>query len=148
MTEKKTKEVNIEHPMEKVLDLEENSTSLVVADRQSNVVQAPSYDEKDEEIETQFQEVYDAAMEAFDTQMNDSMSIEPKYRARNQEIAVQFLNAALNAASHKSSMKQHKDKVTLDHAKNAGPKTLNQNLIVADRNEILKHLHGGGSNED
>ena len=58
------------------------------------------------------QEVYDAAMGGFETQMDEAEIVEGKYKARNGEVAVQFLNAALNAAKEKSGLKQHKDKVT------------------------------------
>ena len=133
----------IEHPMEQVFDLEPGSTAVdTLPSRQTELVTADEYDDKDQEIETQFQEVYDSAMDAFDQQSHDSSMIEPKYRARSQEVAVQFLSAALSAAKEKASLKVHKDKlnVTKIKAKNAG--TTNNNLIVADRNDILKHLAG------
>lgn len=141
------KEVIIEHPMEEVLDIEPGTTVATVVERSTDLVVAPEFDEKDNEIEGQMQEVYDAAMGAFDTQAADSELIEPKYRARNQEVAVQFLNTALNAAKEKSTLKQHKDKVSIASVKAANAGTTNNNLIVADRNDILKHLQGS-TNED
>lgn len=138
MDEKKFKE--IEHPMESILDIEPGSTIMPFVEREiAELVETETYDDKDVEIETQFQEVYDAAMHAFDTQQNDAELIEPKYKARTQEIAVQFLNAALSAAKEKSNLKAHKDKLTIDRAK-TGPKNLQQNLIVADRNDLLKQF--------
>ncbi len=134
----------IAHPMEDVLDIEPGTTLVPHQERSTELVVSDEMDTKDEEIDGQFQEVYDAAMTAFDQQSQDSEVIEPKYRARNQEVAVQFLNTALNAAQQKSTLKQHKDKLSVAkvRANNAG--TTNNNLIVADRNEILKHIQGSG----
>lgn len=131
------------HPMELMFDLEEGSTLPTTIPREPTVLaKHDEFDEKDEEIEEQFQEVYDLAIEAYETQAADAEVIEPKYRARTQEIAAQFLGAALNAAKEKSSLKAHKDKMSVNKIKASGPQTLNQNLIVADRNDLLKHLAG------
>jgi len=134
-------EVTIEHPMEEVLEIESGSTTMTRVERErQELTVVESFDEKDSEIEGQFQEVYNAAMDAFDQQSVQAEIVEPKYKARNQEVAVQFLNTALAAARDKSNMKQHKDRIIVEQARKTGPKTLNQNLIVGDRNEILKHL--------
>lgn len=140
MNDEKTR--SIEHPLEQVLDLEEGSTIVPYEGRDTELTIIDEFDEKDQEIEGQFQEVYDAAMSAFDAQARDAETIEPKFRARNEEVAVQYLNTALAAAKEKATMKQHKDKMYNDRKKVPGPKTLNQNLIVADRNEILRHIQG------
>jgi len=132
----------IEHPMEEVLDLEPGSTLIPAPPaRSTEMVVADEYDNKDKEIEEQFQEVYDAAMDAYEQQAMDTEAVEPKYRARNQEVAVQYLNTALNAAREKAGLKQFKDKM-LNDRKATGPKTVNNNLVVADRNEILKQIMG------
>jgi len=138
-------EKQVDHPMEGILDIDENSTLMPIVERKTTDIAATTteaYDDKDTEIETQFQEVYDAAMDAYDTQMGTSESVEGKYAARNGEVAVQFLNTALQAAKEKSSTKQHKDKLAIARGKLAGVGTTNNNLIVADRNDILKALSG------
>jgi len=93
--------------------------------------------EKDTEIEQQLQDVYKAAMDAFDNQNDVIEEVEGKYVARNAEVAVQFLNAALAALREKSTIKQHKDKLQVTDFANKLPKTVNNNLII-DRNELLK----------
>jgi len=139
MSEKIIVERPIEHPMEEVFDIEAGTTLVPRTEIVPNeMVTAPDYDEKDEEIEGQLQEVYDAAMQAFENQEGVAEIIDPKYQARNSEVAVQYLNTALAAAREKANMKQHKDKIGV--AKEAGPVT-NNNLIV-DRNELLKMLQG------
>jgi len=133
------------HPMEGVLDIEPGTTAYPIVERQTTNIAdttTEAYDNKDTEIEGQFQEVYDAAMDAFDTQMGTSDDVEGRYQARNGEVAVQFLSTALAAAKEKSNVKQHKDKLSIARGKLTGAGVTNNNLIVADRNDILKALAG------
>jgi hypothetical protein len=134
-------ETIISHPMEAILDIEAGTTLLPHTQRTTELIEIEEYDKKDVEIENQFQEVYDAAMGAFDDQMEEVELVEGKYKARNGEIAVQFLNAALAAVKEKSTLKMGKDKLEVSRGK-MGPKTLNQNVIVADRNDLLKEIFG------
>lgn len=142
MTDNVTKEqidVAIEHPLEKVFDIEPGTTMVPTIQRTTELTAVHTYDEKDKEVEGQFQEIYDAAMGAFEQQTLDVDSLEGKYKARAGEVAVQYLNTALEAARSKSAQKQHKDKMSIDQGK-AGPKTVNNNLFVGDRNELLRNL--------
>ena len=101
----------------------------------------PDYDTKDSEIEEQFQAVYDKAMDAFDSQVEDSQDIEGKYLARNSEVANQLLTTALQAAKEKASLKQHSDHLKIK--KDAKGATTNiQNNVMMDRNDILKMMKG------
>jgi len=137
-------ETAIFHPLEEVLDIESGSTLLPQIERESETVATNEYDNKDREIDGQFQEIYDAAMAAFETQVQEAEMVEGKYKARNSEVAVQFLNTALAAAREKSGMKQHKDKVAVAQNKLVNkPSVVNntQNNIYGDRNEILKALN-------
>lgn len=128
--------------MESVFDIEENSTPVEYRERTTELVEANEYDTKDNEIEEQIQEVYDSAMSAFETQMDEAELVEGKYKARNGEVAVQFLNAALTAIKEKSGLKQHKDKVAVTKGK-LGPAKVENNIIVADRNDILRNIMKG-----
>ena len=132
----------IHHPLEEVFEIEEGTTIVPHIERSTELVIHEEYDKKDTELEEQFQEVYDAALGAFEGQMDEAELVEGKYKARNGEVAVQFLNAALAAAREKAGMKKHKDKLAVDKSKAGTPKTLNQNLIVADRNDLLKEIMG------
>ena len=143
-TESKEVEVMVEHPMEEVLNIESGTTPLTKIERTSDLVPTEAFDVKDEEIEEQYQEVYDSAMGAFEGQMDEAELVEGKYKARNGEVAVQFLNAALAAAKEKGNMKQHKDKLAVSKGKlTAGGKGRTDQIIVADRNELLKEIMGG-----
>lgn len=140
-TKKIEKEVNIDHPLDDVFDIEKGSTSLPVVERETELASIDTYDEKDEEIENQFQEIYDCAMDAFDVATRNVPG-DPKSAGVIGEVSVQYLNTALAAAKEKAEMKKHKDK--LSNSKHPGPRVLNQNLIVADRNELIKKLLGDG----
>lgn len=149
MSKKIIKEKTIEHPLEEVFDIAPGSTVVEYKESVPTVlVDHVKYDDKDEEIEEQFQEVYDKAMDAFDMQQEVSETVEGKYVARNAEVAVQFLSAALNAAKEKSHMKQHKDKLgTATGQQGEGAKIINNNLFV-DRNDLLKQILERGQQKE
>lgn len=135
-------EVQTDHELEDLFDIEPSTT---IVDRVEPIpmelVPAEEYDEKDNEIEKQFQEVYEAAFTAFEAATLSVEQIEPKFRARNEEVAAVYLTTALAAAREKALVKAHKDKVALAKTKGSAPKTVNNNLII-DRNELLKHMLG------
>lgn len=140
-TDTKEIEVAIDHPLEEIFDIEGGTTLMPRTEKETDLVPADEYDDKDDEIDGQFQEVYDAALSAFEDQVAEAELVEGKYKARNMEVGAQLLNTALAAAKEKSNMKQHKDKNAVTKGK-LGAKTTNNTLIVADRNEILKAMSG------
>ena len=101
----------IEHPCEEVFDIEPGTTEVITEPpRQTELVEVVTYDEKDREIEENYQEIFDRAMDTFDDIQRDLEGLEGKYKARNHEVGAQFLNAALAAAKEKQKLKEHKDK--------------------------------------
>lgn len=131
----------IDHPLEEVFDIEKNSTEIAVsAPIIPPIVTTEHYDNKDEEIEEQLQEVYVAAMAQYEDQSETAKTVEGKYRARNGEVAMQALKVALDAVEAKSGIKKSKDKI--EASQNQGPTTQNNNLIITDRNDLLKLLDG------
>lgn len=140
MSDIKTKEVS--HPLEGVFDIEEGTTLVEYEEPTSTeLVKAEEYDDKDTEIDEQFQEVYDKAMDAFEQQADIVFDVEGKYAARNAEVGAIYLNTALNAAKEKSGQKQHKDKLEIAKQNVGKPGTVNNNLIV-DRNDLIKMIQG------
>jgi len=132
----------INHPLEEVLDIESGSTYYpAVPERDTKAVIPDGYDNADEEIVEQFQEVYNTAMDAYEAQASDIEAVPTQFRARNQEVAVQYLNTALAAAKEKAVIKMSKDKNIVK--KEAGPSTVNQSVVIADRNQVLKHVLKG-----
>ena len=102
-------------------------------------VSMPTYDEKDDEIETKLEEIYASAMGGVETVSDEIERVEGKYKARMGEVTAAMLNVALGAVREKRELKKHKDSLIVS-AGDAGPKTVNNNLVVADRNEIMRML--------
>lgn len=137
---KKTEKA-IEHPLEGVLDIDTGSTMVEYIEPAvpAEVVQVDGvYDEKDMEIEEQLQEIYETAMTQFEVQAGITETVEGKYAARNAEVAVQYLTAALNAVQTKASVKGNKDKLVVKTL--TEPKVGGNGNVIMDRNELMKLL--------
>lgn len=135
------------HPLETLLDIEEGSTDLginieehyAVATEQAGQAAPVEKDEEDKEVDAKIDTVYAAAMEAFQTQTSYTEIIEPRYAARNAEVAANYLNIALAAATSRAKIKTDRKKTAAFVPFSGGGKTTN-NLIVADRNDILRMI--------
>lgn len=138
----------VANPLEELFELPSGSTELVVSQRHTEVVPCEQFDNKDSEIEEQFQEVYDVAMSTFENTVDliERAETDPKYVARQMEVAAQFLNTALAAAKEKASLKQGKDRInatTRTAAAIAGAKGGNTTgPVVMDHATLLKLLKG------
>jgi len=128
-------EKEISHPLEEIFDIEESTTIVPYKEVKTELVPHETFDDKDKELEEQLQDLYDKALEAFENQQDDGETIEAKYKARNAEVAVQYLKTALEAVHEKRVLKEHKDKITI---KEGG--TTNNNLIVADHNALMEMI--------
>jgi len=87
-------------------------------------------------------DVYERAIMAFEEQVNNASIVEPRFAARNMEVAKMFLDSAMEALKLRNSQEQHGDKIKIAKAKlgRIPGKTVNNNLIIADRNDILKRV--------
>ena len=100
----------------------------------------PPREEKDEDdkvIDGRLDQIYDAALETFQQQTEYTQIIEPRYAARNAEVAATYLTIALNAVATKAKVKG-------DRKRNAAfipyaNKTQN-NVVVASREEIMRMI--------
>lgn len=148
MSESKKVVKTIEHPLEGFFEIEEGTTEVEVFVREGELITAAGYDDKDAEIDAQFEEVYDSAMEGYDALSEEMLTVEGKYKARVGEVSVQHLNAALNAANSKLKLKESKDK--LEVKRSAGPSsvTTNNTLVVDDRGKLLEQLRKGMLGEE
>lgn len=135
----------IEHPAEDAFDIEPGTTVVPFSQVTTDLTVAEEYDPKDIEIEEQFQTIYDVALTAFESSKDTSEIVDPKFSARNAEVAAVYLNTALAAAKEKALLKQHKDKIE----QKSSAKTVNNTLIVqADRNELLKQMFADDKNTE
>ena len=134
------------HPLEEALDIEPGSSSINIEEQyamtdevRASVAEATEKDEEDLIIEKKIDDVYDAAMGAFENQTALTEMVEPRYAARNAEVAANYLNIALNAANSRAKVKIERKRSNAFVPFSGGSKTTN-NLIVADRNEILRMI--------
>ena len=146
------------HPLEDVFGMEEGSTPLgyeqnydrvdpmELAQAQQAAMMSETEaaippdikDEDDVETDKKIDAVYDAAMQTFQQQTAYTEIIEPRYAARNAEVAAQFLGIALNAAGMKAKVKSDRKRTNAAFIPYANNK--NSQNIVADRNDILSMI--------
>jgi alkanesulfonate monooxygenase SsuD/methylene tetrahydromethanopterin reductase-like flavin-dependent oxidoreductase (luciferase family) len=74
-----------------------------------------------------------------------SEEVDPRFAARNAEVAAQYLNIALNATNSRVDAKAKRQKIRLQKQIAAGAAgssntITNSNVIIADRNAVLKAL--------
>lgn len=141
-SKKKEIEVATNHPLEQVFDIEEGSTMLPKTIVDGETLKPNDYDDKDYEIDNQFQEVYNLALTAFEEQQEAAEIIDPKYKARTSEVAAQYLATALNAANSKMQLKSMREKLELSKARLGKADALNNGQVLTDRNAILRMLRG------
>lgn len=147
------------HPLEEVLEIapgeyfesKKEYEDVLDAQLPSNVMDAVSLaqpqqevvkDEEDVAIDKNIDTVYDKALSAFNQQTEMVEIVDPRYAARTAEVAANYLNIALNAMAVKSKVKGERHRRGgsgfIPYAN--GAKTVNNNLIVADRNSILRMM--------
>lgn len=127
----------MDHPLADKLDLPEAEETMpaVVENKPTEMVSSKSYDQKDDEIDEQFQDIYEMALDNFNVLSEEIQDVEGKYKARVGEVANQYLNTALSAAKEKANLKEHKDKLVVTES---GGKTVNNNMIVGSYEEVIK----------
>jgi len=93
-------------------------------------------------IDESLLDVYERAIMAFEEQVNNAAVVEPRFAARNMEVAKMFLDSAMEALKLRHRQTEHKDKVKIaqDKIGKLPGRVTQNNLIVADRNDILKRI--------
>lgn len=150
------------HPLESVFSIEPGSTPLPSAAAQISTemvdpatgdiierktdgvtVEEIAKEERIEDlkIDGQIDVIHGAAMTAFEAQSRLAQEVDPKFAARNAEVAAQYLKIALDAVGTRVDTKYKRNKLRLEQ--NQGPRQVQNNLIVADRNDLLKNLFEG-----
>jgi len=138
------------HPLEAVFGIASGSTynemspyddDDMIAVPQQELAQAAGYqdDAEDLDITEKIETIFEAAMDAYENQTALTEIVEPRYAARNAEVAAQYLNTALNATALKARTKNDKRKSAPFIPFN-NTNISNSNVVVADRNQILEML--------
>jgi hypothetical protein len=148
-------------PFEQIFDIEPGTTPTIMANVVSKPlgemidpetgevierkVDAVSAEFKQEEriedlkIDKQIDKVHGAALAAFEAQHALSQQVDPKFSARNSEVAAQYLNIALDSIKTRADVKYKRQKIRVAERMD-GVSSVQNNLIVADRNDVLRSL--------
>ena len=94
-------------------------------------------DAEDIEIDGKIDVVYTAAIDAFNQQTAYTEIIEPRYAARNAEVAANYLTIALNAAATRARVKGDRKKQAAFVPYSAKAQS---NVVVASREEIMRMI--------
>ena len=136
------KQTKFENPLDNLFEiddsLERDESDYEVATVQNAPVEPVEKDEEDVDTDQKIDAVYDAALEAYQNQTAMVELLEPRYAARNAEVAATYLNIALQAATSKARVKNDRKRVG-QFIPGASNKITN-NTIVASREEILRMI--------
>lgn len=126
-------------PLENFFNLPPSNGEVVKKEEKPAATVVDSYDEKDNSIEHIYSNVHDVAMETHDRIMDDIEDIDPKYAARNYEVAAQYLNIALNAGDKRAKLKEHKDKLVTKTGKGSTTNILAETITI-NTTDLIKQL--------
>jgi hypothetical protein len=103
--------------------------------------------EKEERIEDlhidgQLETVHTYAIIAFEKSSRMAEEVDPKFAARNAEVAAQYLTIALNAVSSRVDAKYKRAKVKITKEKKDVALPNRSTVIIMDRNTLLKEILG------
>lgn len=139
--------MNYKNPLDDVFDMETYNSDLDIEKDYAvaEVSQSPSLpeDHKDTDdilVEKRIDEIYDAAITAFNNQTAYTEIIEPRYAARNAEVAANYLNIALAAANSRAKVKTDRKRANSSFVPYANNGKTTNNIVIANREEILKMI--------
>lgn len=95
---------------------------------------------EDIHIDAQLENIHNMAMSAFESQHRMSQEVDPKFSARNSEVAAQYLNIALGAVKDRVDAKYKRQKIKIAQKTTEPPKSGDVNVFVGNRNDLLKAL--------
>lgn len=134
----------ITSPLEDIFDIEAGTTERALQIVPASTEMTAIDDAEEEQIATQLSTVYSYALDAFEQQTANVQTIDPKYAARTAEVAAQYLNIALNAVNTRFSNRDRREKRKGGRIESQNADTINNNIIVADRNELLRMMDEQG----
>ena len=147
------KKATYESPLEAEFDIPAGTTILpkyigneMVDQTTGEILPVETTDQNDNDIVEMeagivqnIDEVYTSAMDVFTTQSDLIETVDPKFAARNAEVANAYLNTALAAMKLKNEILGDKRKGRSSSGGQTA-NTINNNVIVADRNDILRMI--------
>lgn len=141
------KKTTFASPLEEVFDLPSGSTTLPQFIGKDEIIEAPTEDveessnkQMESNIVGNIDNVYDAAMQVFEMQSEMIETVDPKFAARNAEVANAYLNTALQAMKLKTDVLKERRASRKGSGSGQTAETINNNVIVANRNDVLRAL--------
>lgn len=94
------------------------------------------------EVDGQLSKVHENAIIAFEAQNRLAQEVDPKFAARNAEVAAQYLKIALDSVHERVEARYKRSKVKLARDKDKSPQggVVNNNVIMADRNMLMQMM--------
>jgi hypothetical protein len=159
MNDDSEKQHALHHPLEDVFNMDIGSTPLNLEQKYDRVEASELMpvnpeeqkgvpdikDDDDIATDKRLDEVYNAAIETFHNQTAYTEILEPRYAARNAEVAAQFLNIALSAATSKAKVKQDRKRTNAAFIPYNNKTNAN---IIADRNDLLNMITVDGETKE
>jgi hypothetical protein len=127
-------------PTQSVVEYEAVTEGELAAMKEPGETPADTKDAEDALIDSKIDAVYDAAMDAFNTQTQYTEIVEPRYAARNAEVAANFLNIALNAAATRARVKGDRKRNSAFVPYAGGGQGKASNVVVASREDIMRMI--------
>ena len=127
------------HPHTNTDVLEVSEPDGYLAPPEATITQKYEDDAEDKEISKKIDTVYDEALNAYHEQSSYIDELEPRYAARNAEVAATFLNTALNAVALKARVKGEKRKSVQAFIPYANNSTTN-NVVVSSPSQLLEMM--------
>lgn len=129
--------------LEELFGVPSGSTEVTVTKKVTETEVIEFYDEKDEEIDKQFDMVKDMAQYTFETIQDSIRDVDPKFSARLHEVSGGYLSIMLDSIKNKAKLKIEKDKLV---AKKTAPSKVHQttnNTIISNTSDIIESLKNG-----
>jgi hypothetical protein len=142
-----TPTTSISSPLEDIFDIESGTTEKALQLVPQSTEMASIDETEETEIAVQLNTVYNYALEAFEQQTANVQTIDPKFAARTAEVAAQYLNIALSAVNTRVSNRDRREKRKGGKIENQNAENIQNNIIVADRNELLRMIRAQDGNE-
>jgi hypothetical protein len=142
-TKKVTEVIKKPNTLEDAFGIPSGSTEVTVHKPVTEATSIELYDEKDTEIEQQFDVVKDMAQYTFEKIQDSIEDIEPKYAARMFEVASTYLNIMHDTIKSKAKVKQEKDKMAVKKSSPTKISQTNNNTIISTPTDIIRSLRNG-----
>lgn len=142
MTKKETKTVTrqSENSIENVLGVPSGTTEIEETKVNLIPVEYEEYDDKDRELEEDYVDIQERALELYETVLDKLDDASPDKIARLVEVATAVLNTSLTAVEKRRIQKEVKDKILEKQRSSKNPKrggNTTNNIVVGTHSDLI-----------